>query len=161
MTDTDWHAFTLVMDRLALACNTPTDNTLLWTEKCREYFAVFADVTLADAGASADYLKREGSGFFPSAREWLAAAHDIAHERDQRLSGSLGPALPYLDCEVCGDTGWRYCECPDEPCGRPECPHAHTFVVPCCCRATNQHYQRKLVRQQAIAQERVSRGRRE
>jgi len=110
------------------------------------YWDGLDDLPIEGVAAAADVLAKS-SQWFPKVAEWREAA------RTHQLEGLL--RLPpgrddewKNECEACEDTGWqtKTCDPTTTPtCGRPvrgAHQHAHTYAVPCPCRATNRTYQR-------------------
>lgn len=61
--------------------------------------------------------------------------------------------VPAVECEACGDTGWRprLCGGTDRLCGRRRCHAAHDYVTPCECRPINRNYQERLTNGRRVA----------
>jgi hypothetical protein len=133
--------FLAVFSRLCVALREAQDESGITQQV---YWEALKDLPLKALELGAGNLMREkGRRFFPSTTEWRAAAYEA--EVTTR-NADLGRTEPWHDeCRDCEDTGWVLgLECDGGPtCGRKQKHLAHSYTIPCPCRATNRTYLRR------------------
>lgn len=108
------------------------------------YYEALKGEPLPAVQAAATSLAREsGRRFLPTTAEWLDAIRRVQKGAVTQAAHQARSEPWRLECERCEDTGWELLQCPDVPCGTARTHYAHSYAVPCACRASNRTYQRR------------------
>lgn len=149
MTIQDRVRFKQAFNRLAVAVRLPADQADAAMQKV--YHDGLEVYPIEAVEAAADSLAKNAV-WFPKLAEWRDEA-----EKAQN-SQAIRRALPstvrewHSECATCDDTGWEPLECAGtRQCGRDKEHQAHSYVVPCACRANNHTYQRRRAEQRERA----------
>lgn len=150
MTVAEKPRFAACFNRLAVALRIPADEADAVMQ--RVYWDALSGLPIDAIEDSARALARSAQ-WFPKTSEWLSAAEEA------RSARALTACLPtpredpwQSECDTCDDSGWETLRCRgDAVCGRTQGHSAHSFAVPCACRATNRTYQRRVEQQRQQA----------